>query len=185
MALEKKYTELRKLIVGSNDLMTWCREHGKQGEDLIAEWDEKRNGSMTLYKPGSGKVVYWKCSICNTVYTKAIKIRVNGNIHEPCGRKLGRENLIQYHKDVIKFEDSLVGRNSDLLAEWDYGRNNKEGIFPEYITFKSGQKVHWICSKCGNTYERRVRERTMLGYGCKECRKRERKEKGTCLKIIY
>lgn len=171
MALEKKYTAIRKLVTGSNDLLTWCQEHGELGKDIITEWDEGRNGSMSMYKPGSGKVVYWKCNICNEIYKKAIKFRVNGNRHEPCGRKIGKEKLIQYHREHINYEDSLAGKRPSILKEWDYELNTEKGILPQYITIDSGRKVYWICPDCGNHYKRAVRERTRLGYGCKECRK--------------
>ena len=110
MRLERKYTEERKVINGKNDLYTWCLEHGEFGQTLINEWDNQRNGDMRLYKPGSGRVVHWKCSVCGENYEKSIRTRVCGNIHEPCGRKRGRENLILYHKRRVKFEDSLENR---------------------------------------------------------------------------
>lgn len=178
MVIEKKYTEQRKLIVGTNDLLTWCKENGEQGQIIMSEWDEEINGEMSSYKPGSDRVVYWKCSICGSAFAKSVRSRVRGKRHRPCGTRLGREKLIQYHKDSIKFENSLVGLKSELLTEWDYKSNTEKGIYPEYITVNSGKMVHWICSKCGHTYERRVRERTKLGYGCNECKKRMKKSSG-------
>ncbi|MBD5508848.1 MAG: zinc-ribbon domain-containing protein [Lachnospiraceae bacterium] len=167
--IEKKYTKNRKLIVGENDLLTWCKEHGEQGQIIINEWDASKNGSMTCYKPGSSIAVYWKCSICNATYVKAVKYRVMGKIHEPCGIKRGIEKSKQYNKDRIKFEDSLAGKYPELLEEWDYETNTKMGYDPKYLSAYSAIKANWICKKCGNKWSVGIRYRTAYGSKCKAC----------------
>lgn len=177
--LEDKYKEDRNVIPGKNDLLTWCKEHMEIGKDIISEWDPE-NGSMEDYKPGSGKMVKFNCTKCGQPYFKAIKHRVNGNIHEPCGRKIGIERLKQYHKDKMQYEKSLQCVYPELLDEWDYESNSAEGIEPDYISYKSSRKVHWICKECGNHYYTYVRSRTLNGIGCQACRKKrlqEQKEK--------
>ena len=171
MALEKKYTSIKKLEVGKNDLLTWCKEHGEQGQEIINEWNEQKNGSMSRYKPGSSKRVYWKCSICGEEYIKDIRSRVIGRIHEPCGKKLGIEKLKEYHKRKVNLDDSLVVKFAELLEEWDYIANDRIDLDPTYLLPGSSKKAHWICSKCGNQYWQYIRLRTQYGYGCKQCKK--------------
>lgn len=171
MALEKKYTSIKKLEVGKNDLLTWCKEHGEQGQEIIKEWNEQKNGSMSRYKPGSSKRVYWNCSICGETYIKDIRSRVIGRIHEPCGKKLGIEKLKEYHKRKVNLDDSLVVKFAELLEEWDYIANDRIGLDPTYLLPGSSKKAHWICSKCGNQYWQYIRLRTQQGYGCKQCKK--------------
>ena len=168
MKLEKKYTEHRKLIVNENDLLTWCLEHGETEQSIINEWDDAANGSMKNYKAGSGKEVSWICGLCGTKYKKAIRIRVFGGIHEPCGRKRGREKLREYHRKNIV--NSLADTRPDLLKEWDYERNSRMGIEPQYISVTSGKKVWWICSKCGKHYEKVIRSRIIKNNGCRRCK---------------
>lgn len=172
MALEKKYTEHRKLIKGENDLLTWCNDHGEQGQAIIKEWDASKNGSMEEYKAGSGKRVYWVCSICNEPYIKEVRERILGKLHEPCGRKLGREKLKQYHKDSIPFKGSLAGKYPDLLKEWDYESNKKLGCEPEHVSAYSAKEVYWICGACKNKWKMRIRQRTIHKSGCRACRKK-------------
>lgn len=168
MKLEKKYTEHRKLIVGENDLLTWCMDHGELGQCLIKEWDAELNGSMEDYKAGSAKEVIWQCSICRAKYTKSIRQKVFGGMHEPCGRKLGLERLKEYHRN--KVINSLADTRPDLLKEWDYEKNSILGLDPKYISETSGKKVWWICSKCGRQYSKVIRQRTKFSNGCRRCK---------------
>ena len=174
MTLEEKYTNSRKLKVGENDLLTWCKDHGDFGQELIKEWDEQRNGSMSSYKAGSSKVVYWKCSICGEIYTKNIRSRVLGRFHEPCGKKKGIENLKKYHKKKVNINDSLAVKYTELMDEWDYIANEIMGLDPTYLLPGSSKKVYWICKQCGNHYQQYIRLRTQQGYGCKQCQKIQR-----------
>ena len=34
-----------------------------------------------------------------------------------------------------------------LMAEWDWEENDKLGLDPHKLSFGSGMKAHWICSK--------------------------------------
>ena len=168
--LDKKYTKDRKLIVGKNDLLTWCMENKAIGQDIITEWNTKKNGSMQEYKPGSGKKVFFTCKICGEEYEKILQNRVLGGIHNPCGRKIGKENLIRFNQGRnIKKKNTLAIQNSELLNEWDYIRNSKIGLYPQYISANSILKAHWICSKCGNHYIKRIKQRTQNGWGCLKC----------------
>lgn len=169
--LETKYTEDYKLIVGKNDLLTWCNEHEELGETIKSEWDEELNGSMSNYKPGSGQKVWFKCSICGKAYCKSIKERVNNIIHEPCGRELGKQRLKMYFKENIEKEKTLAYAFPYLLDEWDYDRNSAEGFDPEHISYNSSMRVHWKCKECGKEYDAFVRNRTTQPNGCKACRK--------------
>lgn len=155
------------------NLLAWCLKNDKIGQQLIKEWDTGRNESMTLYKPGSAKKVYWKCPICGKTYKKTIRDRVNGSLHGPCGKKIGREKLRQWHRDNIKFEDSISFLYPELIKEWDFEANSKEGLSPRYVTKSSQKMIHWRCSNCNNTYIMRASMRTK-GYGCKECRKKRK-----------
>lgn len=170
MQLENKYTQTKKLVVGENDLYTWCKDHGEEGEVIIKEWNQAKNGSMKAYKAGSDKVVYWRCSICNKEYKKPIRERVLGSIHGPCGRKRGKERLRQWHREQIKFENSLAGLFPEMLKEWDYKKNKEIGFEPQYLSAYSSKKVHWICSKCKAKWVKEIRLRTAYGYGCRHCK---------------
>ena len=168
--LDKKYTKDRNLILGENDLLTWCKENSEIGQDIVEEWITEKNGAIENYKPGSNKRAYFKCKHCGAVYTKVIRRRVLGGIHEPCGRKIGKEKSIIYIQEKNKEKNNTLNiQNSDLLNEWDYIKNNEIGLYPECVSSGSIKRAHWICSICGNHYTKKIKFRTQYGWGCLKC----------------
>lgn len=78
-------------IVGDNDLVTWCKENGK--EYIIDEWDYAANEGLApeMFTFGSHKRIQWKCKKGH-VWSAVIKERTkhNGNTCPKC--KKGRGN---------------------------------------------------------------------------------------------
>lgn len=54
----------------------------------------------------------------------------------------------------------------DLLDEWDYDKNE---FTPSDVCYGAGQKVWWIGSDCGHSYEASLNKRTNDGTGCPYC----------------
>lgn len=173
MALEKQYTNSRKLVVGVNDLLTWCNNHGELGEKIKSEWLEDKNGSMSDYKAGSTKEVYWKCSMCGEHYKKKIRYRIRGKMHRPCGEKIGLQKLMQYNRRNIPYEMSLAAKNPLLLEEWDYEENLKENHEPQFLSANSAVKVYWICKVCGHKWKAEIRQRRGSKCNCSKCKERK------------
>lgn len=63
-----------KVIEGENDLKT---THPL----LCEEWDKQLNGDLQpeQFSKGSHRIVYWRCKICNHVWTSSIKDRAQGH----------------------------------------------------------------------------------------------------------
>lgn len=63
----------------------------------------------------------------------------------------------------------------DLMKEWDYDKNEKS---PNKYSPRNNEKVFWICSNCGHSWDASMHNRTKdNGTGCPKCnhRKGERK----------
>lgn len=177
MKLDKVYTEDKQLIVGKNDLMTWCEQNPTIGQVIIKEWDTVSNGPLTSYKAGSNKKVKFICSMCGKPYEKVIRNRVLGGLHEECGRKIGIEKSRQTQINKIKEENKILSvQCPDIAKEWNSFRNRGLFLSPEYMSVNSNKKVWWKCSKCHKSYQMNIRLRTLYGYGCKECRKKFKKK---------
>ena len=58
--------------------------------------------------------------------------------------------------------------NKELMKEWDWEKNNAEGLNPEKITEGSGKKAWWICEKCGYGWMATINHRTNR-RGCPYC----------------
>ena len=131
---------------------------------LLKEWDYDRNSKIGLYPEelteGSNKYAYWICSKCGHKWKAPISRRSKGAGCRKCADKanpdLKRKLLI---KKGHVLDDKL------LLKEWDYEKNAKK---PQDFTFGSGEKVHWVCSKCGYKWSAIISSRHK-GAGCPAC----------------
>ena len=172
MRLEERYTEKHRLIVGMNDLETWCEEHPEEGAVIKMEWNND-NGSMSSYKAGSMKVVDWKCSICGKVYTKAIRYRLF-SMHGECAKQRTIYNLRKAQVSKLNDKTRLSTRNPEAAKDWDYEMNKGDFNRPEHYSIRSTTRAHWKCSKCGTRYVRSIRGRALLGYECPGCKKNKK-----------
>ena len=64
-----------------------------------------------------------------------------------------------------KKEKRYVSDNAQLMAEWNWEKNTN--ISPLQLTFSSGKKVWWKCSK-GHEWQARIADRNS-GCGCPYC----------------
>ena len=64
-------------------------------------------------------------------------------------------------------EKKYVIDNAELMAEWNWERNNELGVYPHEITSHSGKKVWW---KCNNAHEwQSTIYNRKAGKGCPYC----------------
>ena len=66
-----------------------------------------------------------------------------------------------------KKEKQYVSDNAQLMAEWDWEKNNTLGFVPNEITSHSGKKVWWICTN-GHSFDATIANRAN-GKGCPYC----------------
>lgn len=64
-------------------------------------------------------------------------------------------------------EKKYVIDNAELMAEWDWEKNNELGFNPNEITSHSGKKVWWVCAN-GHSFDATVANRSN-GKGCPIC----------------
>lgn len=131
------------------------------------DYDDVRNQP---YKPsdflsGSNRLVYWKCHVCGYKSETPTTIISHARAMFPCEKCAitGRTNQ-RYG------EDPLTKTNPELLKEWDFERNSKDGIFPENITnHDSKTQIHWVCKR-GHHWRKSVSYRLHNTLGkCPKC----------------
>lgn len=121
---------------------------------LASEWHPTKNGNLTPSDITEKRFanVWWKCPKCGHEWEASPNNRSKG-IGCPCcsGRvpKTGENDLKTLYPEVAK--------------EWNYEKNGE--LKPESFLPKSGIKVWWRCSICGNEWETAIRNRTN-GHGC-------------------
>lgn len=165
-------TALRK---GENDLDTWCEQNGELGQRILEEWDIEEN-----FRPDfqlapcdlhafSGRKICWKCRKCGHKYTMKIADRTARK--RGCPKCAGKCNCSNIERKLLKdWCDENGAYGEMLLREWDYKENLEEySITPENVTNGSSFNAHWICSNCGNKFQKRIGRRTSMRIGCNVC----------------
>ena len=71
-----------------------------------------------------------------------------------------------------KKEKQYVSDNAQLMAEWDWEKNNMLGLDPSEITEGSSKMAWWLCLNKHN-YECRISNKTILNRGCPYCSRKK------------
>ena len=132
-----------------------------QYPEIAKEWNYDKNGELRpdMYKTYSTQAqVWWKCSKGHEWQsTIAHRTSMNSNCPYCANRKL-----------LKGFNDfQTTNNNQQLLVEWNYNRNELEGIAPDSLMEGSQKKVWWKCSK-GHEWKTTISERKR-GTGCPFC----------------
>lgn len=130
------FCQHKKLLKGFNDF-------GTLHPDLIPEWDEKNNGSLTPFDilEGTDKKISWICPKGHHYVMSAWR-RI-GKEHRGCPICAG--------KTVIP-ETSLAALYPDISALWDEDKNNS--LTPFEISPGSNVKRFWKGAECHHSFLR-------------------------------
>ena len=55
-------------------------------------------------------------------------------------------------------EKHYISENAQLMAEWDWEKNDELKLYPQTLTLGSGKKAWWKCSK-GHEYQAMIYDR--------------------------
>ena len=129
--------------------------------ELVKEWNFEKNDKLSFFPDkitsGSQKKVWWICQKGHewkeTVYNRNKK-------------KFGCP-ICSGHQVLRKYND-LVTVNPELLKEWDYEKNDKNGVYPDKVTYGSNVKVWWKCDK-GHEWMASIHSRTNNKTNCPKC----------------
>lgn len=159
---------MNKLVVGENDLLTWCQNNGEWGQQLIDEWiglDENGNSiEMNEITRGNGKKVRWKCREGHEWVTRIRTRTSDRSICPFCsGRKASESNnLLNWCKDNGEW-------GQKLMDEWVGKYSNGKDVALDEITKSSGKKVLWRCKVCNSVWDESVGNRKRNRLGCPYC----------------
>ncbi|MBD5543463.1 MAG: hypothetical protein HDR01_04240 [Lachnospiraceae bacterium] len=157
---------MAKLVVGVNDLETWCKNNYR--EDLLEEWDYISNKGLknklgadvsmpNLVMPNSNIKVGW---ICNKGHKYEAAIGNRTVINRGCPYCSGSKLLIGYND----FETWCKNNSrEDLLEEWNYKKNN--GLKPSEILQGGAGKKYWWIGACGHEWDAVISSRITVRQG--------------------
>lgn len=125
--------------------------------EIAIEWHPIKNGKLTpdMFSYGSGQKVWW-LGKCGHEWQASLQGRCSHN--EGCPFCSNRR--------VLQGFNDLASKCPDLLAEWDYAKND---IKPSEVLFSSSKKVWWVCAVCKNTWQTSIDLRTISKSGCPKC----------------
>lgn len=142
------------VLDGFNDLKTLKPEIAK-------DWDYKKNiKGPEEYSIGSDYKAWWICPFGHS-YQAIINSRTNINKGTGCPICNG--------KKVLDGFNDLKSQRPDLLVDWNYDRNEKEGLYPDKVHYNSLKKVNWKCHVCGYEWKAPPYSRSTEGKGCNTC----------------
>ena len=121
----------------------------------MAEWNYEKNGNLNPHEltAFSSKKVWWLCDKGHE-WEARIRDRVGGSRCPYCAGSLP----IPGHTDLATIHPRIA-------REWHPTKNGN--LKPCDVTFKSGKKVWWLCSK-GHEWQATVASRNK-GNGCPYC----------------
>ena len=129
--------------------------------EIASEWDYEKNKESGLtpatVSPHSDKEVLWRCKEGHS-YPARIDHRTRE--HSGCPYCAG--------KRPIPGVNDFATLYPELAQEWDYDNNSRP---PEEYLPASNQTVSWICPICNQSYKRKIFERTLHGFSCRNCSK--------------
>ena len=145
----------RKVLVGYNDLETWCIENNRL--DLIEEFDKNKNDfSMKEITKSCKKEVWWLCPNGHS-YSTTLHHRIKMNTG--CG--------VCSHKVFLSGHNDLQSTNPEIAKEFDVEKN---GITPNQVMAGSNNKKYWFLCPKGHSYSTTLLNRKK-GSNCPICAK--------------
>ena len=129
-------------------------------EALLAEWDYEKNGSIDPHEipDHSNKKFYWKCPKGHPAYLAAVTKRSRGDGCPVCSN----------HR-IIKGINDFESLHPELMDEWMWEENNRQGLFPDTVSQGSGKIAWWSCRTCGNAWQASIVNRARKHSGCPYC----------------
>ncbi|MGN0770219.1 MAG: zinc-ribbon domain-containing protein [Christensenellales bacterium] len=152
------YCANRLVLSGFNDLKS-------MRPDLAAEWDGKKNGSLTPDKVTeySNRKVWWRCEK-NHGYKTLISLRASGDTGCPyCANRL-----------VLPGFNDLATVAPLVARQWHPSKNGS--LTPEMVTAGSHKTVWWKCDE-GHEWKAVIYSRAgkSSACGCPECAGRKKR----------
>lgn len=127
----------------------------KTNEMFVKEITDKFGGNISvldLYVNQKIKMRF-HCNLCNTDFITTPQSVLHSKYGcQNCANKSISESHLKNH--VNSFYGKLIDEYPDIVKYWDFDKNANIDI--SNITSKSGQRVWWVCSKCGASYQTKV-----------------------------
>lgn len=146
-----------------------CLELGEYGQRLLREYNYEENEKRGLYINevgyGSVKKALWTCLDCGNTWEADFCHRVMGRSCNKCGytkmTDTRNKNKLSQQGSLYDWALTQGDFGRKLIAEIDEEANERDGVSPHDVTYKSCKLLNWKCSVCGYKYKRSAGIRSM------------------------
>lgn len=132
--------------------------------ELIKEWDFERNKEIGLnpemLTTGTLTKAYWRCRKCGYQWKSTIQMRA----------KRGTKCPVCAGTKILAGYNDLMTKRPELMAEWDFEKNNAIRLFPYNVSVRTTRKAWWKCPNGHPSYFSSISSRTGSGTGCAVCK---------------
>ena len=126
----------------------------------MQEWDWEANADLdpSQLLCGSGKKVWWKCSLCGHRWATTISHRaIDGRCCPNC-----------HHGRWLKNKESLAQAKPQAIKDWHPVKNGN--LTPDAFAKGARYKAWWKCQECGREWQQEIKSYK----GCVVCNKKHR-----------
>lgn len=134
----------------------------KDFPEILKEWDCDANPDVLVPDylfARSNKKYYWKCPNGHPSYLCSADHRTNRNHGCP---------VCSNHQIIAGIND-FESQHPELMSEWNWDENNKNGTIPSKLGPVSSSIASWKCNKCGNVWNASISNRVRMHSGCPYC----------------
>lgn len=128
--------------------------------DLMREWDYEKNtrnpNNISLY---SHYKAHWICE-------KHENHTWNAHVYD---RTRSNKGCPYCTSNRLLEEDSIYYQSPNLMAEWDFKKNEANNLDPKKLAVMSSVKAHWICSENPKHKWKTSVSHRQRGTGCPFC----------------
>ncbi len=129
--------------------------------DLQKQWHHAKNQHLgdRQVTAGSGLRVWWSCDQCprGLLHEWSASIDQRQNMDTQCPY-CTNHSLCQHN--------SLLTMAPAVAAYWDTAKN---GVTPDQVMARSHARRHWLCPKCGHSWQARTYVKVNNQSGCPKC----------------
>ena len=167
----------------TNSLYRWCLDNGDYGKQIAREWTGRIKADtvdhiadMHNVACGSNRIFQWECSSGHKWFS-SIYNRTHKKTSCPYCRKL--KSYVSDNRNSLTLRQWCLANGDDgnrILRDWTGELNTGEKIDIDLVTYGSGKKVKWVCSKCGYVWVKEIHSRTIYKSKCPFCKRVNRKK---------
>lgn len=164
------------IVLGQNDLLTWCNTQGGYGQQLKEEFTGKLEDGTPIkieeISRGSNIKIWWKCSKCGYKWASSPNDRTCKKRYgcQECGKKKSAEASRLKGESLDHWCDTQEKYGIKIRKEFMGKTKSGEIIKIQDISKASNINIKWKCSKCGyEWYSKPVARTGRHKSGCPHC----------------